>query len=166
MTGAETTAPPFGYEAVDDPQGFRIAVPEGWSREAVPSQYGMDVVNFRSPEGDQRVQVFEVEEASAYESFELFLSPDTLKPSGFRELSYDELVSDRVTGARLAYLADSIRGEPDMGTWHVVDARFTAPDGGRYAIAAYGRDSDGREDELELVATGVEWFCEPGGSCG
>ncbi|MFJ5261346.1 hypothetical protein ACIQAC_12875 [Streptomyces sp. NPDC088387] len=157
--------PPYGYQEFTDPQGFRIAVPDGWTREAIPSEYGMDVVNFRSPYGDQRIQVFEVAEATPDESFALFLSPDTPKAPGFQQLALDQLVDADVTGARLEYLVDSIRGEPDVGTWHVVDARFTTPDGSRYAIAAYGSDDDGREDEVELVTTGVDWFCAPGAVC-
>ncbi|MEV7285318.1 hypothetical protein AB0O01_12265 [Streptomyces sp. NPDC093252] len=158
--------PPSGYEVRVDPEGFRIAVPEGWERDAVPSQYGFDVVNYRSPEGDRRVQVFEIAEVSPDDSFALFRSADTPKPDGYRELSFEELPTSRVTGARLEYMAASIGDEPDVGTWHAVDARFTAMNGGGYAVAAYGRDADGREDEFALMEVGVEWFCPPDGLCG
>ncbi|MFJ4687694.1 hypothetical protein [Streptomyces sp. NPDC088789] len=158
---APTTEPPFGYEAVEDPAGFTIAVPEGWDREAISSEYGMDVVNFRSSDGGQRLQVFEVAETSASASFELFLSDETPKGSGFQQLSYDNLATDNeevVEGAQLEYLVDSIRGEPDVGTWHAVDARFTLSNGARYAIAAYGSYEDGEDDERELVTTALKWF--------
>ncbi|MER7491304.1 hypothetical protein ABT033_01395 [Streptomyces pharetrae] len=156
---------PAGYESFVDPQGFRIAMPVGWTREAVPSEYGIDVVNYRSPTGERRLQVFEVAEATAQESFELLLSPQTPKAPGFEQLAMYDLTGVDVTGASLEYLVDAIRGEPDVGAWHVVDARFEASDGDRYAIIAYGRDDDGRDDEFELASTGVEWFCPPEWTC-
>jgi hypothetical protein len=156
---------PTGYDSFDDPEGFRAAVPEGWERDTVPSEYGMDVVNFRSPDGEQRIQVFEVAEATPQESFDLFLSPDTPKADSFRELGREDLSDGEFVGERLEYLVDSIRGEPDVGTWHVVDTRFTASDGSRYAVAVYGREDDGRTDEFEMADTAVDWFCPPGGTC-
>ncbi|MBC7272331.1 MAG: hypothetical protein H5T76_27100 [Streptomyces sp.] len=157
---------PAGYELYDDAEGFTVARPLGWTREAVDSQYGMDVVNYRSADGERRLQVFEVAETSPEESFELFLSDDTPKADGFRELSLENLDDSGHPGSRLAYLADSIKGEPDVGPWHVVDERFEAEDGRIYAIAAYGPDADGREDEHELLRTARAHFCPPYHSCG
>ncbi|MFI1730563.1 hypothetical protein ACH40E_15300 [Streptomyces acidicola] len=68
-------------------------------------------------------------------------------------------------GERLEYLVDPIRGEPDGGTWHVVDTRFAAADGTLYAVAVYGRDADGRSDEIAMSDTAVGWFCPPGATC-
>lgn len=156
---------PSGYDSFDDPEGFRTAVPEGWERDTVASKYGMDIVNFRSPDREQRIQVFQVAEATPQESFDLFLSPDTPKADSFRRLGREDLSDGDVVGERLEYLVDSIRGEPDVGTWHVVDTRFTASDGALYAVAVYGRDDDGRSDEVEMADTVVGWFCPPGGTC-
>lgn len=160
-----TAGLPTGYESFDDPEGFRTAVPEGWQRDAVPSQYGMDVVNYRSPDGEQRIQVFQVAEATPQESFDLFLSPDTPKADSFRELGREDLSDGDFVGERLEYLVGSLRGEPDVGTWHVVDTRFAATDGTLYAVAVYGRDGDGWSDEVEMADTAVGWFCPPGGIC-
>jgi hypothetical protein len=148
-----TAGLPTGYESFDDPEGFRTAVPVGWERDTVPSEYGMDVVNFRSPDHEQRIQVFEVAEAGPQESFDLFLSPGTPKADSFRELGREDLPDG--VGERLEYLVDSIRGEPDVGTWHVIDTRFTASDGSIYAVAVYGRDDDGRSDEIAMADTAV-----------
>jgi hypothetical protein len=156
---------PAGYEEYEDTEGFRIAIPEGWSRSTVDSQYGIAVVNYRSADSERRLQVYQVSEESPDASFELYLSEDTPKPDGFEELSLQNLDDGEFTGARLEYLADSIKGEPDIGTWHVYDERFVAPDGNIYAIAAYGADADGRDDELELLTTALEWFCPPLGEC-
>ncbi|WP_435614159.1 hypothetical protein [Streptomyces coelicoflavus] len=160
------TALPGGYEPYTDPEGFTVARPAGWVRDAVPSRYGIDVVNYRSSDGELRLQVYQVEEASPEASFELFLSDDTPKAEGFRKLSLQTLDDGDFTGSRLEYVADSIKGEPDVGTWHVVDERFVAADGEVYAIAAYGADADGRDDERELLLTALGHFCPPDTACG
>ncbi|MEU0743644.1 hypothetical protein, partial [Streptomyces sp. NPDC006134] len=157
---------PAEYEVYTDPEGFTLARPAGWRREAVASQYGMDVVSYRSADGERRLQVFEVAEASPEESFELFLSEDTPKAKGFEQLSLETLDDGDFTGTRLEYLAASFKGEPDVGPWHVVDVRFRAADGKVYALAAYGPDADGRDDERELAHTALGHFCPPYTECG
>ncbi|MGY0069313.1 hypothetical protein ACWZEH_21500 [Streptomyces sp. QTS137] len=157
---------PAGYDRYTDPEGFTIARPEGWSRTSVSSQYGMDVVSYRSSGSGRRLQVFEVAEPSPDASYELFLSDATPKAPGFQQLSLETLDDGDFTGSRLEYLADSFRGEPDIGTWHVVDLRFQAADGKLYALAAYGADSDGHEDERELIRTALAHFCPPETTCG
>ncbi|MGW2957243.1 hypothetical protein ACWDGI_01980 [Streptomyces sp. NPDC001220] len=159
------SAPPAGYELRHDTEGFRIAVPEGWSRSTVDSSYGIAVVSYRSPDREHRLQVYQVAEESPAASFALYLSAETPKPDGFRELGLTDLDDGRFTGSRLEYLAGRIGGEPDVGTWHVVDERFVAPDGNIYAVASYGPDSDGRDDELAQLTTAVDWFCPPDTLC-
>ncbi|MGA5319964.1 hypothetical protein ACPCIU_05945 [Streptomyces seoulensis] len=159
------SAPPAGYELRDDDEGFRVAVPEGWTRATVPSEYGMAVVNFRSPDRERRLQVYEVSEANPEASFDLYLSDQTAKPRGFKELALTKLDDGDFTGSRLEYLADTIRNEPEVGTWHVYDERFVAADGKIYALAAYGPDADGGKDELDLLTTALAWFCPPGMNC-
>ncbi|CAL9557909.1 hypothetical protein SUDANB176_04582 [Streptomyces sp. enrichment culture] len=171
---AEETAPPSaptgdlpaGHETYADPEGFTIARPTGWTRTAVPSRYGIDVVHYRSPDGERRLQVFEVSEATPGESHGLFLSDAVAKAPGFTELSLESLDGGDFAGSRLEYLVDSIEGEPDVGTWHVVDERFVAADGRLYAVAAYGAEADGREDERELLRTALGRFCPPYTTCG
>lgn len=152
---------PAGYEVYEDKEGFRIARPKGWTRATKASQYGIPVVNYRSADGERRLQVYQVAEESPAASFDLYLSDQTLKAAGFEEISLDTLDDGEFTGSRLEYLADSIKGEPDVGTWHVYDERFVAADGSIYAIAAYGPDSNGGGDELELLTTAVDHFCPP-----
>ncbi|MET8244825.1 hypothetical protein ABZV31_10625 [Streptomyces sp. NPDC005202] len=164
-TPSPSAEPPAGYTTYDDPQGFRIAVPDGWQRSAVSSQYGMDIVNYRDSAGDRRLQVYEVAEASPDESFGLYLSSAVPKPPGFRKLSLANLDTADFTGSRLEYVADSLKGEPDIGTWHVVDERFQAADGKLYAIASYGPDADGSADEREVLDTALAWFCPPYTAC-
>ncbi|MFD8300838.1 hypothetical protein ACFV29_00570 [Streptomyces sp. NPDC059690] len=159
------SAPPDGYELRDDTEGFRIAVPKGWTRSTVPSQYGIAVVNYRSADKEHRLQVYQVQEESPDASFKLYLSAQTRKPAGFEKLDLQRLDDGEFTGSRLEYLAGSISGEPDVGTWHAYDERFVAADGNIYAIASYGPDSDGRDDELAYLTTALDWFCPPYTTC-
>ncbi|MGQ5224477.1 hypothetical protein [Streptomyces sp. yara] len=164
--GGEASPLPEGFELHQDAEGFTIARPTGWERETVPSQHGFDVVNYRSPDGFRRLQVYEIAESTPEESFELYLSEDTPKPDGFQRVEMVRLDEEGVDGMRLAYLADSLRGEPDVGSWHVQDVRFRSPhDGKVYAIAAYGAPTDGIDPELELALTAVKRFCPPSAVC-
>lgn len=158
---------PAGYESYQDDQGFRIARPKGWSRTTVGSVFGIRVVNYRSPDRKRRLQVYQVEEASPDASFNLFLSDQTVKPAGFRSLSREKLDDTAgFTGTRLTWTATRIKGEPDVGTWHVYDERFVAPDGNIYAIAAYGPDTKShRSEDLQLLTTALTWFCPAGAAC-
>ncbi|GAA3498826.1 hypothetical protein GCM10019016_059290 [Streptomyces prasinosporus] len=157
---------PADYELHTDAEGFTIARPVGWTREAVASQHGMDVVNYRSADGYRRLQVYEVAESSPQESFDLFLSDRTPKADGFEKVALEPVDEGGVTGLRLEYRAASLRGEPDLGSWHVQDVRFRAPDDGKvYAIAAYGAPTDGVDPELHLALTAVAHFCPPDTTC-
>ncbi|MGC0329970.1 hypothetical protein RKD23_002960 [Streptomyces sp. SAI-170] len=157
--------PPAGYVLTQDDEGFRMAVPEGWSRSETDSQYGIAVVNYRSPDRTQRLQVYQVSEATPDESFELYLSNAREKADGFEQLALENLDDGDFVGSRLEYLVASIDGEPDVGTWHIYDERFVASDGEIYAVASYGPDSDGGTDELEVLNTALGWFCPPYGIC-
>lgn len=156
---ASTPELPAGYELFEDKEGFRIARPVGWSRTAKASQYGMDVVNYRSADGERRLQVYQVAEESPEASFELYLSSDTPKPDGFEQLGLQPVAEGGLTGERLEYRADALSGEPGIGPWHVYDERFTAQDGLIYAVAVYGLEKDGGQDELELLTTALSGFC-------
>ncbi|MEU4997706.1 hypothetical protein [Streptomyces sp. NPDC021622] len=157
---------PVGYETVQDEFGYRLALPsDGWSRATGGSQYGPEVVNYRSADGSRRLQIYEVEEESPYASLDLWLS-DVAKPAGFRQLSeVTRTVDAGRPGARLTYQADHFKGEPGNGTWYAIDHRFESVDGRIYALAVYGADADGREDEEELMATALAWFCPPDEIC-
>ncbi|MEU5647854.1 hypothetical protein ABZ767_00775 [Streptomyces pseudogriseolus] len=165
-SGPEPSPLPEGYELHRDAEGFTIARPTGWERESVPSQHGFDVVNYRSPDGFRRLQVYEIAESSPEESFELFLADGTPKADGFQQVELVRLDAEGVDGMRLAYVADSLRGEPEVGSWHVQDIRFRSPaDGKVYAVAAYGAPTDGIDPELDLALTAVTHFCPPSATC-
>ncbi|MFF5155196.1 hypothetical protein ACFY3N_02795 [Streptomyces sp. NPDC000348] len=172
-TGGVTGSPsgrasglPADYELHTDAEGFTVARPPGWTREAVASRHGMDVVSYRSADGLRRLQVYEVAESSPEESFDLFLSDSTPKAEGFEKVALERVEEGGALGLRLEYRADSLRGEPEVGSWHVQDVRFRAPgDGKVYAIAAYGPPTDGIDPELHLALTAVAHFCPPDTTC-
>ncbi|MFG2499853.1 hypothetical protein ACGFSB_16765 [Streptomyces sp. NPDC048441] len=161
-----TGGPPPSYEEVtDSDEGFRLAVPRGWTREVIIPDEGFNVVNYRSSDGHRRLQVYQVGEPSPYESLRTWLDEAPM-PGGFDQLGSLERSDDEGRpAARLEYLADKFKGEPDVGGWHVIDHRFEASDGKLYALAAYGSEADGRDDEEELVSTALTWFCPPGETC-
>ncbi|MFF3632863.1 hypothetical protein [Streptomyces sp. NPDC002250] len=156
---------PADWESYDDAEGFRIARPKGWSRSSLPSSYGIRIVNYRSPDREHRLQIYQVAEASPDESFATYLSGQTAKPPGFKKLALLNLDEGDFVGSRMEYVADSIRNEPDVGRWHVYDERFMAVDGRIYAVAAYGPDKNGGADELRLLDTALSGFCPPDTGC-
>ncbi|MFF0472334.1 hypothetical protein [Streptomyces sp. NPDC004284] len=128
--------PPPGYHGVEDPQGFTIAVPEGWNR--TESDQG---VFYNAPDGQSLVQVFVVHEAG--------LTPyDALRGASedgrTNKPGYEELSLERVTGepgapadsAELVYAYDR-----EGGRRKVVDRAFTGADGNHYAILAAGPET-------------------------
>ncbi|MFI1413432.1 hypothetical protein ACH4Y0_26435 [Streptomyces sp. NPDC020707] len=155
---------PAGYESQEDPEGFRVALPTGWERDSRSSQYGIDVVDYRSPDGTRRLQVFQVMETSPYESLQV-AQVEARKLDGYEAVSLTEVPGGTGQDAEHEYRADEVAGEQGGGTRHVIDHRFEAADGERYALVAYGSDADGPEDERELVDTALLWFCPPGTQC-
>ncbi|WP_409059256.1 hypothetical protein [Streptomyces sp. SYP-A7185] len=157
--------PPAPYEEVFDEEGYRLAVPRGWVRDLVEPSAEFNVVNYRSPQGDARLQVYRVSESSPYASLRTWLD-ETRMPGGFDRIgALKRRNDDGRPAARLEYVADGFKGEPDIGTWHVIDHRFEAVDGQLYAVAVYGSDADGRDDEEEFMSTVLSWFCPPDEAC-
>ncbi|MFJ2262872.1 hypothetical protein ACIOKD_31965 [Streptomyces sp. NPDC087844] len=172
VDGSEDGAPPAqpsaslpaGYEPWQDAEGFRVALPTGWERDARSSQYGIDVIDYRSPDGTRRLQVFQLMETSPYESLQV-AQVEAQKLDGYEALSLAEVTGGEEQAAEHEYRTDEIAGEQGGGTRHVIDHRFEAADGERYALVAYGSDADGPDDERELVDNALRWFCPPGTQC-
>ncbi|MFE1796814.1 hypothetical protein ACFW9L_11675 [Streptomyces sp. NPDC059517] len=159
-----SAALPAGYEPWQDDEGFRVALPTGWERDSRSSQFGIDVVDYRSPDGTRRLQVFQLMETSPYESLQV-AQVEAQKLDGYEAVSLEEVPGGEGQAAEHEYRADEIAGEQGGGTRHVIDHRFEAADGERYALVAYGSDADGPDDERELVDTALRWFCPPGTQC-
>ncbi|MGV9943281.1 hypothetical protein [Streptomyces sp. NPDC003401] len=161
-----TASPPSGYEILDDSEGFRIALPEGWTRESDPSRYGIEIVEYRAPDGVRRIQIFQLMEDSPHASVvEAQTTASGL--DGYREIQVRYVPDPSGNeAAEHEYTADELSGEPATGSaYHVIDHRFEAVDGERYALIAYGAQDDGTEDERELLDTARAWFCPPSVQC-
>ncbi|MGW5606403.1 hypothetical protein ACWEWI_09990 [Streptomyces sp. NPDC003753] len=135
---AEASAPPEGYHSVDDPDGFTMAVPDGWQRSVRSNGI------FYATDGDRRLlQVFVVTEAgmSAYDAVSKS-SENLAGQPGYEEVSLDRAPdtggASRAVGddvARLVYAYDSVKqGERRQ----VVEYAFTADNGKLYAVLAAG----------------------------
>ncbi|MFF6996448.1 hypothetical protein ACFY93_16060 [Streptomyces sp. NPDC008313] len=164
-SGESAAALPDGYHEYQDPEGFRIALPDGWERDSLKSQYGIRVVSYRDPGGIRRLQVFQLMETSPYASLQA-AQKEAKRLDGYAMISLQEVPGDPGQAAEHEYRADEVAGEQNAGTTrHVIDHRFEAADGERYALVAYGADDDGGDDERELVDTAALWFCPPGSTC-
>lgn len=164
VTDSGSVALPDGYEEVPDDEGFRVAVPTGWSRESSASRFGIDIVNYRSSDGSRRLQIFQVMEDSPYGSLEV-AQVESAKLDGYELIGLTQISSSPYAAAEHEYRASEIAGESDTGSVrHVIDHRFEASDGNRYALVAYGPDN-ADETERELVDTAVTWFCPPDTTC-
>lgn len=167
-TGTETGTGslPDGFTEVQDDEGFRVALPDGWQRESSPSQHGIDVVNYRSPDGLRRLQIFQLMEATPYASLQDAVT-ETRKLDGYERIGLAEIPSAPDSAAEHEYRASEIAGETGTGVRHVIDHRFEAADGNLYALVAYGPDNpdNATTTERELVDTAAAWFCPPYTTC-
>ncbi|WP_328744865.1 hypothetical protein OHT57_05335 [Streptomyces sp. NBC_00285] len=166
QSASTSAAPPAGYEVLDDAQGFRIAVPEGWTRRSQSSQFGIDIVEYRGPDDIRRIQVFQVMEATARESV-VESQKATSKLDGYQEIHVQDVTDPSGSeAAEHEYTADELSGETATGAnYHVIDHRFQAEDGERYALIVYGSQTDQADAERELLDTARAWFCPPYTQC-
>ncbi|MFI8102411.1 serine/arginine repetitive matrix protein 2 [Streptomyces sp. NPDC086023] len=115
---------PAGYRVVDDPAGFRIAVPEGWRREELKAG-----VFYRSADRTSLVQVFRVNEPGMTPLEAVQGASEQLSANpGFTQIE----IGDRGDGsAELVYEYDSAEtGSRRRG----VERVLTTPDGRMYAV--------------------------------
>lgn len=160
--GSQEAAPPEGYEIADDPEGFSLAVPEGWERRA-EAREGAQAVYYEKPGRASQLLVFYVEDSDPHESLEL-AEETARKHKEFERDSLDRLDGGDGPAARLEYTYYS--GEHG-GTRRVIDHRFEAEDGELYAIVSYGQDDDETSEELkERLDTALTFFCPSGVECG
>lgn len=159
---SESGAPP-GYSVKEDPEGFQVAVPDGWDRRTEGREVGSKVVFYEEPGRSRQLQIFWVEDADPYASLEL-AEKNAEKNKDYERNALDQLDSgDGSSAARLEYTYDS---DEHGGTRHVIDHRFEAEDGELYAIVAYGQTEGGTaEQEKELLDTALTYFCPSGAEC-
>jgi hypothetical protein len=152
-------SPSTGYRRAQDPTGYTVDVPEGWTRRQKTGQLA-PVVFYDAPGDSRQLQIFRVSEATPYESLEL---AETDPGYGFaKQPGYQVIERDRGdTWAELTYRYD----DPETGARQIVDHRFRAADGSLYAIRAGGPADLAPESVREPLAMAVRSFCPAGAEC-
>ncbi|MEV0903855.1 hypothetical protein [Streptomyces hokutonensis] len=156
---ASTTGPGSSYRTAQDPTGYRVAVPKGWTRTQRQGAKA-PVVTYDSPDGTRRLQIFRVSENSPAESLDL---AENDPGYGFaRQPGYQ--VIDRSSGstwAELTYRYD----DQDKGVRRVIDHRFEAADGSLYAVRSSGPVALDPALVRGPLTAAVDSFCPAGTNC-
>jgi len=147
LTGS---APPAGFSTARDPEGFDIAVPEGWRRTVEgPSVF------FTSPDDSTKIQVFELHgpEATPYESAQ---EAERLasRNRDYEQVTLAQLGAAAMDPAQLEYTYQS----KESGARRILDRRFAAQNGTMYAVLIIGPAGD-RAQEQSLHDAVLETFC-------
>jgi uncharacterized protein (DUF736 family) len=156
---SESAAP--GYRVTEDPVGYTLDVPQGWTRRQQQGEKA-PVVYYDSPSDGRQLQIFTLAEATPAESLDL---AENAPGYGFaRQPGYQLL--DRTSGdtwSEVSYRYD----DEDKGARQVVDHRFRAADGTLYAIRASGPEDLDPAQVSGPLTTALTSFCPSGGSgCG
>ncbi|MCH5673706.1 hypothetical protein [Streptomyces gilvus] len=153
------TSPAAGYRRAEDPVGYAIDVPQGWTRREKQGKLA-PIVYYDSPADGRQLQIFRVTESTPYESLTV---AETDPGFGFaKQPGYQVIQRDHGdTWAELTYRYT----DQDKGARQVIDHRFEAADGTLYAIRASGPASLAPEQVREPLRTAVRYFCPTGAQC-
>lgn len=164
-TGTPTTStfaspsPSVGYRRAEDPVGYTLDVPDGWTRRQTQGKLA-PIVYYDAPGGSRQLQIFKVTEDTPYDSLTL---AETDPGYGFaKQPGYQALERDRGdTWAELSYRYK----DRDKGARQVIDHRFRAADGTLYAIRSSGPADLDPARVRQPLATAVRFFCPTGAQC-
>lgn len=149
-----------GYRRAEDPVGYTIDVPRGWTRTEKQGR-SAPVVGYEDPADGRRLQIFRLAEDTPAKSLDL---AENDPGYGFsRQPGYQVL--DRATGdtwAEVAYRYD----DADLGARQVVDHRFESADGTLYAIRATGPAALPPALVREPLTRALSSFCPTDTQCG
>ncbi|WP_256123107.1 hypothetical protein [Streptomyces sp. LUP47B] len=148
-----------GYRRVQDPVGYTVDVPRGWTRTEKQGQ-SAPVVVYDAPADGRRLQVFRLAEDTPAQSLGL---AENDPGYGFSRLPGYQVL-DRASGttwAELAYRYD----DPDLGARQVLDHRFRAADGRLYAIRATGPAALSPALVREPLSRALASFCPADTEC-
>ncbi|MFH0516742.1 hypothetical protein ACHBTE_06140 [Streptomyces sp. M41] len=155
-----TPAPVPGYRRAQDPVGYTLHVPEGWTRTQRQGEKA-PVVSYTSPDGSRSLQIFALAEDTPADSLDLAENDPGYGYS--QQPGYQAL--DRSFGASWSELTYRYDDE-DKGARQVIDHRFEAADGTLYAIRAAGPDALAPDQIRGPLTAALESFCPAGASCG
>lgn len=151
-------SPPPGYVALDDAEGFRIAVPEEWSERSAET----GGVFYRTTGGAELIQVFRVAEpgATALGSVRR-ASEERSGAAGFEEVAVGPV--DNPLGGEAAELVYAYDHEESGGRRRVVERVFTASDDRLYAVLVAAPESQWprHEEILDVAVTHFEPYGSP-----
>ncbi|MFE3072136.1 hypothetical protein [Streptomyces sp. NPDC059247] len=153
-----TATPPPGYGAVEDPKGFTLAVPGGWTR----TESGQSVF-YTAPDGTRLIQVYAVTEGGStpYEALRATSEDSRTSKPGYQEIRLERITGDPDAPADAAELV-YVYTRDDGSRRKVVDRAFTAGDGTQYAILVAGPE-DEWPNQREVLRVALEFFA-PGPS--
>ncbi|MFJ3333763.1 hypothetical protein [Streptomyces sp. NPDC086766] len=161
-SGSPFLAPsaPAGYRRAQDPVGYTVDVPEGWSRRQKQGEKA-PVVYYDAPGDGRQLQIFAIAEDTPAASLDL---AENDPGYGFaRQPGYQALDRNAAdTWSELTYRYD----DPDKGARRVIDHRFQASDGTLYAIRVSGPETMAPGLVTTPLTTALASFCPSGGSCG
>lgn len=152
-----TTAP--GYRRAEDPVGYTLLVPEDWIRRQKQGEEA-PVVFYDAPDDGRQLQIFKVTEPTLEKSL---TQAETAPGYGFASRpGYQPLARGSGVGfEELTYRYD----DEDKGPRLVVDHRFEAADGTKYAIRASGPEDLAPERVREPLTMALTSFCPADADC-
>ncbi|MEU9099254.1 hypothetical protein [Streptomyces sp. NPDC048361] len=151
---------PVGFQLAQDPKGFRLYVPQGWTRE----DQGAKGVFFNSPDRKRLIQVYALG-GSALTPYDALkqTSGELAKNPGYQEISLaDDATVPGITGpvARLVYAYDN----QELGhRRQVADYAFLTPGGDQYAVLS-AAPADAWPEQENTLKTALSVFCA-GSNC-
>ncbi|OCC07545.1 serine/arginine repetitive matrix protein 2 [Streptomyces sp. PTY087I2] len=151
-------SPPPGYVALDDAEGFRIAVPEEWGERSAET----GGVFYRTTGGAELIQVFRVAEPGATALGSVRRASDERSGApGFEEVGIGPV--DNPLGGEAAELVYAYDHEESGGRRQVVERVFTASDDRLYAVLVAAPESDWprHEEILDVAVTHFDPYDSP-----
>ncbi|MFF4798223.1 hypothetical protein ACFY1U_07395 [Streptomyces sp. NPDC001351] len=154
-----SSSPSVGYRRAQDPVGYSVDVPKGWTRREEQGKLAR-IVYYDAPSDGRQLQIFQVTESTPYESLTL---AETDPGYGFaQQPGYRVVERDHGdTWAELTYRYD----DQHKGTRQVIDHRFRAADGTLYAIRSSGPAGLAPERVRAPLRMAVGSFCPAGARC-
>ncbi|MFG2723278.1 hypothetical protein ACGFW5_34020 [Streptomyces sp. NPDC048416] len=147
---------PAGFRLAQDPQGFRLYVPQDWTRE----DQGDKGVFYNSADHTRLIQVYPVSEAglSPYDALKQTSGRLASNNPGYQEISLaDDATVPGIQGsvARLVYAYDN---QELHHRRQVVDYAFLAPGGKHYAVLS-AAPAEAWPEQEETLKTSLSVFC-------